>query len=90
MITREECRNRLDLLTQREWQVLARVMEGDMNKEIAHNLGIALKTVKVHRGSMMRKLGVVSVVHLVRFVDKAEIAKNSNNERPAYERARRH
>jgi FixJ family two-component response regulator len=52
-------------LTQREREVLAGVVGGKMNKEIAAQLGIAERTVKAHRASVMQKLNVSSVPELV-------------------------
>jgi FixJ family two-component response regulator len=43
------------------------VVEGKLNKQIAHTLGISDKTVKAHRGNLMRKVAVRSVPELVRF-----------------------
>ena len=57
---------RLGSLTLRERQVLELVIEGRLNKQIAADLGIAEKTVKVHRGHMMEKMNVRSVAELVR------------------------
>ncbi len=59
-------RERLELLTPREQEVLRWVIAGALNKQIAAELGIAEKTVKVHRGQVMRKLGVRTVAELVR------------------------
>ena len=50
------------------------VITGMLNKQIAGELGTAEKTVKVHRGRVMQKLGVTSVAKLVRLVEKACIA----------------
>jgi len=44
-----------------------------LNKQIALELGIAEKTVKVHRGRVMEKLGVDSVAELIRLAEKAGI-----------------
>src|SRR5262245_25723570 len=54
-------------LTEREREVLTHVMVGRLNKQIAAVIGITEKTVKVHRGNMVRKLGVRNVAELVRF-----------------------
>lgn len=59
---------RLAALTPREREVLEMVVEGRLNKQIAGELGIAEKTIKVHRGRVMHKLGVRTVADLVRFV----------------------
>jgi FixJ family two-component response regulator len=69
-----EVRRRLDLLTPREFEVMRLVVTGMLNKQIASELGTAEKTIKVHRGRVMKKLGVVSVAELVRLVETAEIA----------------
>ena len=58
--------SRLAALTPREQEVLAGVVEGKLNKQIAAELGTAEKTVKVHRARMMRKMGVDSLASLVR------------------------
>jgi FixJ family two-component response regulator len=57
---------RLATLTPREREVLERVVEGKLNKQIAADLGTAEKTVKVHRACMMRKMQVASLAGLVR------------------------
>jgi FixJ family two-component response regulator len=57
---------RLATLTPREREVLERVVEGKLNKQIAAELGTAEKTVKVHRACMMRKMQVASLAALVR------------------------
>lgn len=57
---------RLEKLTTRECQVLLHVMEGKMNKQIAADLGVTLKTIKVHRGRAMHKMQANSVADLVR------------------------
>ncbi len=64
----------LDSLTPREFEVMQLVITGILNKQIAGELGTAEKTVKVHRGRMMQKLGVTSVAELVRLVEKAGVA----------------
>lgn len=54
--------------TRREREVIALVSEGLMNKQIAWELGIAEVTVKVHRASASRKMGVRSVAALKQWV----------------------
>ncbi|MBY5705719.1 response regulator transcription factor [Rhizobium leguminosarum] len=56
-------------LTPRERETMLAVAKGLMNKQIAHQLGISEVTVKLHRGSVMRKLNVRSVADLVRMVE---------------------
>lgn len=68
-----EARHLLDLLTPREFEVMQLVIAGMLNKQVGNQLGMAEKTVKVHRGRMMQKLGVTSVAELVRLVQKAGI-----------------
>lgn len=71
---RAAARRRLDSLTPREFEVMQLVIAGMLNKQVAGELGIKEKTIKVHRGRVMKKLGVVSVAELVRLVEKAQIA----------------
>jgi len=59
-------------LSPREKVVCRLVSTGMLNKQIAGRLGLAEKTVKVHRGQVMRKLGVRSVAELVRAVDSLD------------------
>lgn len=65
-----DARARYDLLTPRERQVMDGVVRGLLNKQIAHELGIAEITVKLHRSSVMRKLGLRRVPDLVRLADQ--------------------
>lgn len=60
-------------LTPREREVLTHVVAGRLNKQIAGDLGTVEKTIKVHRGRMMEKLGVRTVADLVRMAQKAGI-----------------
>jgi FixJ family two-component response regulator len=71
---KNEARRLLDLLTPREFEVMQLVITGMLNKQIAGELGTAEKTVKVHRGRVMQKLGVTAVAQLVRLVQKARLA----------------
>ena len=68
---RQKIEQRLEGLTRRERQVMERVISGGLNKQIAASLGTAEKTVKVHRGRMMAKMGARSVAELVRIVARA-------------------
>ncbi|WP_376964719.1 response regulator transcription factor [Azospirillum sp. A26] len=56
-------------LTPREREVMAEVVKGRLNKQIAGDLGISEVTVKLHRGKVMRKMQVRSVADLVRKVE---------------------
>jgi FixJ family two-component response regulator len=64
---------RLETLTPRELEVMKHVVTGQLNKQIAGDLGTVEKTVKVHRGRVMSKLGIRSVADLVRLAEKAGI-----------------
>jgi FixJ family two-component response regulator len=61
-------------LTPREREVLTHVVAGRLNKQIAGDLGTVEKTVKFHRGHLMKKLGVRTVADLVRLAEKAGIS----------------
>jgi FixJ family two-component response regulator len=63
------------LLTARERQVMALVASGLMNKQAAQELSISEVTVKMHRGSVMRKLGAKSVVALARMAEALDIER---------------
>jgi two-component system response regulator TtrR len=56
---------RLDLLTQRETEVMQRVVGGKLNKQIADELEISMKTVEAHRARVMEKMGVRTLADLV-------------------------
>ncbi len=60
-----ELRSRFASLTSREQEVIALVLDGLMNKQIAAKLGVSEITVKVHRGHMMQKMKARSVIELV-------------------------
>ena len=64
---------RFDTLTPRERQVMGLVVAGRLNKQIAADLGAAEKTVKIHRGRMMRKMEANSVADLVRMSQRIGI-----------------
>ena len=63
---------RLDRLTQREREVLGLIVGGRLNKQIADDLGISIKTVEVHRSRVMEKIGANSVAELVQLVLKSQ------------------
>jgi FixJ family two-component response regulator len=69
-----DARERLATLSPREREVLQGVVAGSLNKQIAGQLGISEKTVKVHRGRVMEKMGVASVAELARLADHLGIA----------------
>src|SRR5262249_43382588 len=71
-----ELHSRFDTLSERELEVLSHVVRGRMNKEIAAELGINERTVKLHRTSITRKLNVQSVAELTRLTTEAGLLKN--------------
>ena len=68
-----DVQGRLKTLTTREVQVFALVVTGMLNKQIAAELGIVEKTVKVHRARVMEKMRAGSLAELVRLADRAGI-----------------
>ena len=66
----QEARARIAHLTPREYETFTYVITGMLNKQIAYELNISEKTVKVHRGRVMEKLNMQSVAELVRFAEK--------------------
>ena len=70
---RQSILHKIESLTPREYEILTYVITGMLNKQIAYDLDISEKTVKVHRGRVMEKVGVDSVAQLVRMADKAGI-----------------
>jgi FixJ family two-component response regulator len=68
-----DMQGRLKSLTAREAQVFALVVTGMLNKQIAADLGIVEKTVKVHRARVMEKMRAGSLAELVRLADRAGI-----------------
>jgi FixJ family two-component response regulator len=63
-------RERFASLTPREREVLDHVIAGKLNKQIAADLGTGEQNIKVHRGRLMRKMGVRSVVDLARMAER--------------------
>jgi FixJ family two-component response regulator len=62
-------RKSFEALSAREREVIARVAAGDMNKQIAAELGLSEVTVKVHRAHAMQKMGAKTLAHLVRLME---------------------
>jgi FixJ family two-component response regulator len=75
----QNLRGRFEELSKRELEVLERVVQGWMNKQIAADLNIIERTVKLHRTNLTRKLGVQSVAELTRLVDEAALFKSYQN-----------
>ena len=69
-----ELRERFNSLTPREQEVLAFVITGQVNKQIAYELKLSEMTVKVHRSQVMHKMGARSLVDLVRMADRLGVS----------------
>jgi FixJ family two-component response regulator len=72
-LRRRELSARLETLTEREREVFGHVIRGQLNKQIASDLGIAERTVKHHRHAITGKLGVPSVAELTQLAHQAGI-----------------
>ena len=68
-----DVRRRYQALTSREREVMALVVSGKLNKEIASEIGASEATVKIHRGNVMQKMQAGSIVELVRIADKLKL-----------------
>jgi FixJ family two-component response regulator len=75
-------RERFDSLTAREREIFALVATGRLNKQIAAEIGVSEVTVKIHRGSVMRKMGARSFADLVRISDKLNLNQPALAPRP--------
>jgi FixJ family two-component response regulator len=71
----------LETLSPREYQVMTYVITGMLNKQIAGELAISEVTVKIHRGHIMKKLGIVSVAELVRLCEKVGITPGKTHDK---------
>jgi FixJ family two-component response regulator len=72
-------RARIDALTPREREVLAHVLSGQMNKQIAGDLDASERTIKAHRANLMAKLQVQSVAQLARLAHEAGILRQQQS-----------
>ncbi|MFM0628200.1 response regulator transcription factor [Paraburkholderia xenovorans] len=70
---RAEIEERVNHLTRREREVMALVLTGRLNKQVASDLGAAEKTIKIHRARVMEKMKARSIVELVRLAEKAGV-----------------
>ena len=70
-----DLRAEFESLTQREREVMTHVVAGLMNKQVAGILGLSEITVKIHRGNVMRKMGVRTLADLVRKAEALGIAR---------------
>ena len=84
-----EVQARFDKLSDREREVLENVLRGALNKQIADDLGICERTVKLHRTSITRKLGVQSVAELARLARKPAPSLKGSSRRGSRELASR-
>ena len=75
-----DLRERFAALTPRELEVLEHVVRGRMNKQIADDLGINERTVKLHRTNLTRRLQVQSVAELTRLVEECGLFKHHKAE----------
>jgi FixJ family two-component response regulator len=69
-----DLQQRYRALTAREHEVMALVISGMLNKQIASEIGASEATVKIHRGNVMHKMQAASVVDLVRMADKLKLS----------------
>lgn len=75
----QSLRDRFETLTPREREVFRLVVTGMLNKQAASELGTVEKTVKVHRGRVMEKMGAQSLADLVRFAEKVGIRSSGTS-----------
>ena len=66
-------RERFDSLSSREREIMLHVVTGRLNKQIAHDIGVAVSTVKVHRTNLMRKMRARSLPELSRMANMLKL-----------------
>lgn len=74
---------RLDLLSDREQEILGGLLAGQANKTLAYGLGISVRTVEMHRANLMTKLGVHSFAEAIRLTVDAGVAPSEAALSPA-------
>jgi FixJ family two-component response regulator len=75
-------RSRYDRLTPREQQVLALVVTGRLNKQTGGDLGIAERTVKIHRARVMEKMQAVSLAELIHIAERLGLGLSGSRTTP--------
>jgi FixJ family two-component response regulator len=78
-VARETLRAQYESLTAREREIMGHVTAGLMNKQVAGLIGLSEITVKIHRGNMMRKMGVKSFADLVRKAEALGLSQTRGN-----------
>jgi FixJ family two-component response regulator len=73
-------RVQVDTLTPREHQVFELVVQGKINKQIAHQLGATERTIKAHRHKVMEKMGVQSLAELVSIAERMGVLRRFSGE----------
>ncbi len=81
---RREARERVAQLTSREREILEGLLGGESNKQLAARIGISLRTVEMHRGNMMDRLGVSSLAEALALALEAGIEKPKSGPRLSY------
>jgi len=76
----EKILNGLKTLTPREHEVLDQVVSGRLNKQIAYELGITIRTVKAHRGRVMEKMEANSLAELVMMIASVRLRENQDDD----------
>ena len=71
-----EARARFEVLTPREREVLLHLLRGQLNKEVAADLGTTERTIKAHRANLMAKLQIESIAELVRIAHESGLFKD--------------